>query len=991
VRSSARRFTGEWRTILKYLSLSALAPFLFFVLPVGSSPAFSAIESIELPTGQLITPTGAPGSIFQALNPHVARFPEYTVGQAESAVVSPDGHTLLVLTSGYNLIEDARGKADPAASTEFIFVFDIANGNPSQLQAIPVPNAFAGIAWAPDGAAFYVAGGKDDDVHTYQRTDGVWSESGEPIALHHTAFGVAQPAGNGLYSIEKLGAAVGPLAAGVAATADGRRLVVANLENDSISVVELAHQTARGPADGSVVTELDLRPGRNDPTQSGQPGGEFPFWIAIRGNDTAYISSERDREIVVVSLVGRPAILKRIRIEGNPNKMVLDRAQERLFVTADNSDLLIVVDTRANEIAAQVRTTGPADLAKTAVKTGSSPNSVTLSPDERVAYVTNAGTNSVAVIDIARVQPAVLGLIPTGWYPTSVAASADGKWLYVVNAKSLSGPNPKYGQGGSKSGQYVLQLTKAGFLALPVPHREVLEDLTELVASNNGFGRSAGETGKHDVGLEQRRRDATTMSFLRQHIRHVIYIVKENRTYDQILGDLPVGNGDPSLTMYGQAITPNFHAIARGFVDLDNFYCSGEISMNGWQWSTAGRGLDLNEKVGPVNYAKRGGSYDSEGSSRHINVGLATARERVESNPIYGAQAANDPDLLPGTANEVAADGPDGEEGKGYIWDAVLRAGKTLRNYGFFEDLQRYGLPQERGGIAPLVDPASTHTQVAFPADPALMKLTDLYFAGFDNRLPDFYRYREWVREFDIQVKTLQFPAFEMVRLMHDHTGDFGTAIDGVNTPELQQADNDYAVGLLIEKIAHSPYRSNTLIFIIEDDSQDGPDHIDAHRSTAYVVGPYVKRAKVVSTHYATTNMLRTIEDVLGVEHLSVHDAGVRPMADVFDTTQGRTWTYQATPSRFLMGTKLPLQRPSGDTGAIPRPLHDAAWWAQKSRQFTFVKEDMNDASAYNLVLWQGTMGDQPYPALRSGTDLRRNRGQLLGSFQGGGERRAPH
>lgn len=943
------------------------------VLCASQTAAWAAAEPTELPTGQRVTPVAAPGAVFQALNPHLAQYPDYTVGQAESAVVSPDGHTLLVLTSGYNLVKGPEGKSDAAMSSEFIFVFDISMADPRQVQAIPVPNTFAGITWAPDGAAFYVAGGKDDNIHTYREAGGVWREVGEAIALHHTAYGVAQPAGNGLYSIEKFGAAVSPLAAGVAVTTDGRKLLVANLENDSISIVELATGT---------VTELDLRPGRQDPAQAGRPGGEFPFWIAIKGNDTAYVSSERDREIVVIRLADTPTILKRISVEGNPNKMVLDRSQDKLYVTADNSDLMYVVDTATNDIAARVKTTAPAELAKTFGNSGSSPNSVTLSPDEKVAYVTNAGTNSVAVIDIARAQPIVRGLIPTGWYPTAVAVSADGRWLYVVNAKSLPGPNPGYGHGGAKVGQYVLQLTKAGFLSLPVPHGESLEDLTELVARNNGFGAPSAAAGERDASPAQRRRDAMTMSFLRKHIRHVIYIVKENRTYDQILGDLPVGNGDPALAMYGQTITPNFHAIAGGFVDLDNFYCSGEISMNGWQWTTAGRGMDLNEKVGPVNYARRGGSYDSEGTSRRVNVGLATAPERAASDPIYAVQAAHDPDLLPGTANEVAADGPEGEEGEGYIWNAALRAGLTVRNYGFFLDLQRNELPRDRGGIAPLPDAASTHTQVAFPANPALATLTDPYFAGFDNRLPDFYRYREWSREFDLQVKTHQFPVFEMVRLMHDHTGNFDTAIDGVNTPELQQADNDYAVGLLIENIAHSPYQSNTLIFVIEDDAQDGPDHVDAHRSTAYIVGPYVRHGKVLSSHYATTNMLRTIEDVLGVEHLSLHDAGVRAMADVFDISSGAAWTYHATASRFLLGTQLPLQRSTAETSAVPRPLHDGAWWADMTRQFNFAKEDLNDASAYNLVLWQGTMGDRPYPESRSGTDLRRNRRQVLRSDQ---------
>jgi hypothetical protein len=310
-----------------------------------------------------------------------------------------------------------------------------------------------------------------------------------------------------------------------------------------------------------------------------------------------------------------------------------------------------------------------------------------------------------------------------------------------------------------------------------------------------------------------------------------------------------------------------------------------------------------------------------------------------------------------------------------------LRAGKSVRNYGFWEDLVRYAAPPSLGGIPPLRDPASTNTQVAFLADPALLTLTDLFFRGFDDQLPDFYRYREWAREFDLQVATHSFPAFEMVRLMNDHTGSFSTAIDGVNTPELQQADNDYAVGLLIEKIANSPYKSTTLIFVLEDDAQDGPDHVDAHRSTGYVVGPYVKRGRVVSTRYATINMLRTIEDILGLEHLSLHDAGVPPMTDVFDIRQGPNWTYSAVPSALLLATQLPIAKPKRaaalKAAPVPRPLHDAAWWAEKTKGFTFAKEDLNNADAYNRVLWEGTMG-RPYPSTRSGLDLRQNRAKLL-------------
>jgi YVTN family beta-propeller protein len=946
------------------LALLAAAP-LFLMQAASAAP-----DPIALPTGQTITPTAAHGSVFQLLNPHVASAPNYVVGQAMSTAVSPDGKTLLVLTSGFNLNANASGTAvDAATSTEFVFVFDISTGTPNQLQAVPVPNTFSGIAWAPDGTAFYVAGGQDDNVHTYTKNGGgLWAEKGAPIAFHHTAFGVRQPAGNGLFSLPGFGAAVGPLTAGVGITADGRKLIVANLENDSISIVDVGSNNA--------VTELDLRPGRNDPAQSGVPGGEFPFWVAVKGNDTVYVSSERDREIVVVSLTEvKPKITARIPVKGNPNKMVLNRAQTRLFVTADNSDLLYIIDTGANQVIASVKTTGPDDLGTGERATGSSPNSVTLSPDERLAYVTNGGSNSVAVINVAHAHPVVAGLIPTGWYPTSVATSADGRMLYITNAKSNTGPNPQ--EEVRAANQYVWQLTKAGFLTMPAPRGDDLEDLTEIVAKNNGFRNDERREG-HDERRERDEHDNETMEFLRNHIEHVIYIVKENRTYDQILGDLPVGNGDPALTMYGKAVTPNFHAISTQFVDLDNFYCSGEVSMDGWQWSTAGRGLDLNEKVVVVNYGKGGGSYDSEGLSRDVNVGLPNAAARTAADPVYGIEAAKDPDLLPGTANEVAADSSAGEAGAGYIWNAVLRAGKSVRNYGFWEDLVRYQAPPTLGGIPPLRNPASTNTQVAFPADPALLTQTDLFFRGFDDTLPDFYRYQEWTREFDQHVAAHSFPAFEMVRFMNDHTGSFSTAIDGVNTPELEQADNDYAVGLLVQKIANSPYASNTLIFVLEDDAQDGPDHVDAHRSTGYVVGPYVKHGQVVSTRYATINMLRTMEDILRTEHLSLHDAGVPPMTDVFDIRQGPNWTYTAVPSALLLGTQLPIPKHASLEGVpVPRPLHDVAWWAEKTRDFTFVKEDLNDAGAYSRVLWEGTMAS-PYPTTRSGPDLRQNRAELL-------------
>ena len=734
------------RRLLSSVSLLAL-------IGIAAAAAPLPVQT-RISTGQTITPTAAHGSVFAPLNPNIPSEPNYLVGQAETTLVSPDGRTMLVLTSGYNLNYTPAGTIDPLTTTEFVFVFDISAGRPKQLQALPVPNAFSGIAWAPNSQSFYVGGGQNDNIHTFTLGTGGFAETGTPIPLNDTAYGVPQPAGLGLFSIQGLGAATTPLNGGMAVAADGSTLIVAELENDLLNIVNLST---------GAVTQQQLRPGKLDPSQAGVPGGEFPYWVAVTNNNTIYVSSERDREIDVVNMAAG-TVTARIKVAGNPNRLVLNRAQTKLYVTADNSDMLYVIDTASNAITGQVRTTAP--LGYIAGPTnGATPNSVTLSPDESTAYVTDSSMNAVAVIDVTKTQPVVTGLIPTGWEPTSVSTSADGKMLYVINAESPTGPNPLYPDPAAN--QYQWQLSKAGFLTLPTPSAADLIGLTSIVATNNHFNLALTPA---EVEVE---------SFLRNHIQHVIYIVKENRTYDQILGDLPQGNGDRHLTMYGAALTPNFHAIATQFVDLDNYYDPSLCSMDGWQFSTAGRVQDLNKKVNAVNYGKGGGGYDSEGLSRDVNVGLATPAQRLAKDKLYGFQAITDPDLLPGTANEVAPDGPGGEQGAGFIWDAALRAKLTIRNYGFLEDLVPYEAPASLGGLPVLRDPYKTRTVVAFPATNTPIGRTDPYFRGFDNNLPDFFRYREWAREFGHFVQNGQLPNFETVRLMHDHTGNFGTAIDG--------------------------------------------------------------------------------------------------------------------------------------------------------------------------------------------------------------------
>ncbi|HYA68273.1 MAG TPA: beta-propeller fold lactonase family protein, partial [Acidimicrobiales bacterium] len=463
---------------------------LLALLAVGALGSSAAAAPIPIPTSQFITPTATPGSTFQPLNPHLTQLPDFTAGQAVTSVVSPDNRTMLVLTSGYNLNLDSNGNNVAATSNEYVFVFDISKGAPVQTQVLEVPNTYVGLVFAPDGATFYVTGGVDDDVHRFQLEGGSWAESGAAIELNNgpgngITKGIAPVPAVGFPGIPPF---VGAQAAGVAVSADATTLAVANYENDSVSLVSVATGQVRA---------FDLRPGKSDPSKAGVPGGEFPYWLAFKGSDRLYVSSLRDREIVVLDVSGAaPAVVARIALKGNPTKMILNRAQTRLLAASDNSDTVDIIDTASNQLLGSIDTTSPGEVPK--VRRGSSPNSLALSPDEKTLYVTNAGTNSIALIKLDDSQSGgrVEGLIPTGWYPNSVSVSTDGRTLYVVNAKSKTGPSPRQctdvGPGpyqidacpaslqNGSANEYVLQQTKAGLLTVPVPHGLSLAELTEV-------------------------------------------------------------------------------------------------------------------------------------------------------------------------------------------------------------------------------------------------------------------------------------------------------------------------------------------------------------------------------------------------------------------------------------------------------------------------------------------------------------------------------
>ena len=923
--------------------------------------------------GQQITPLAPQGSQFGPLDLDLLGDSAWLVGQAVTTVVSPDHKTLLILTSGYNreFINANANLYGPYGpySTEYVFIYDISAPTPVKKQILPIIlNSYNGIVFDPSGTAFYVAGGPSDNVHifTLSASTGMWAEAkGSPMALGHKGG---------------LGIGVLPCSAGVAISNDGQTQVVVNYYNDSITVF------TGGLGNWTKATEVDLRPGKSTPPQTGTPGGEYPFWVVVKGSGSsaiAYISSIRDREIDVVNLGGTPAVTARIPVKGQPNKMTLNVAQSLLYVAEDQSDTVDIIDTTKNAIIETIPVITPLIPSSLAQYKGANPNSATLSPDETQLYVTNGNLNCIAVVALGGTNSGdhVVGLIPTGWYPNSVSFSGDGNTLYVVNGKSPTGPNGAFCYGGygppglpscMATNEYNPQLIKAGFQTFPRPSSAQLAALTLQVTANNHFSNTESDS------------DKAVMAAVRQGVQHVIFIIKENRTYDQILGDLEIGNGDPVLAVFGQPVTPNLHNLARNFVTLDNFMDTAEVSYDGWLWTTAAQAPDVVERQWPVAYALRGTSADSEGPNRNVNVAIPIA-DRPAANPLNPA----DPDLLPGPTDTAAPDGPDNQVNSGYLWNSALRAGLTVRNYGFFADLTRYSTPP----LIPVVrNPASTGMIVMYPSNVALTPFTDQYFRGFDNTLPDFWRYSEWEREFDANERRARpdvggpalpptLPSLTLVRFMHDHTGNFDVAIDGVNTPDLMVADNDYAVGLLIQKIADSTYANNTLIFVIEDDAQDGGDHVDSHRSTAFVAGAYVKQGALVSTPYNTINFLRTIEEVLGLPPMNLNDALAAPMADIFNTTPS-VWSFTATPSPLLYYTQLPIAPPKPAGMTAPKPAHDAKYWARVTKGLDFSDADRVDGEDFNRILWKGMMGDKPYPAAPTGLDLRQNRAELLARYR---------
>jgi YVTN family beta-propeller protein len=425
-------------------------------------PASPSGTSFQTATGQYITPTALPGAVQQFLNPGLAAYPNFTAGEAVRSQLSPDGKTLAVLCAGMNSLDKPDGSTDTAASTQFIFLYDVSGAHkqsPLLTQVIQQTNSHVGLAFSPDGKTLYAAGGKDDAVYAYGKSGASWAQAAK-IALGH-AVGI--------------GIGVGSNASGIGLSADGKTLVVANNYNDSISVIDTGTRTVR--------YEHDLRPYfANNEGVNGGVGGTFPFGVVVKGNSTAYVSSDRDREVIVVDISAQTFghLIKRIKLDGNALGMTLDASGSKLFVAEDNADQVAVIDTVSNVVIAKIDARAPADIlagshgqggsdGAHAPYTGVATFAVTLSPDGGTLYAVNAGANSVAVIPVwGNNAYKVTGLIPTAYEPHDVTFSADGSWMYIINGKSLTGPNP--GHLASNTGS--ISIPNAAALAVASPGLE---------------------------------------------------------------------------------------------------------------------------------------------------------------------------------------------------------------------------------------------------------------------------------------------------------------------------------------------------------------------------------------------------------------------------------------------------------------------------------------------------------------------------------------
>lgn len=743
-----------------------------------------------------------------------------------NVVVSPDQRYLLVTNNGQ--------------SVQSLQLIDAASSK--LLDSKELPKSWYGLKVAADNKTVFVSGGNDNCILVFEITAGKLVQK-DKILLTEEKKAVISPAGIEYDDAKGI-------------------LYAVTKENNSLYVVDVAKKA---------VLSVHALP------------AEAFTCLLDKKKELLYISVWGARQVLPFQIATKQ-FLPAIAVGDHPNEMVLTKMGNIMYVANANDNSVSVVDLRAGK---EIEVLNAA-LVPNALE-GSSTNGLALSADEERLYIANADNNCLAVFEVEKPgQSKSLGFIPVGWYPTALKV-VKGK-LYVANGKGFSsfanpkGPNPiakkqtvnyqKSDNTATAPSEYIGGLMKGTMSVFKEPSTQELAILSEAVYKNTPYTKeiemnAAGEKGNP---IPMKVGDASP-------IKYVYYILKENRTYDQVLSDVAGGNGDTTLLLFGEKYTPNQHKLVKDFVLLDNFYVDGEVSSDGHNWSTSAHATDYLEKTWPTSYGGRGGNYDGEGN-------------RAIANPKNG-----------------------------FIWDYAKRAGISYRTYGEFATDFKPNIPAIADHFCP-------------------------DYSSFNQDVMDTTRFQAWKRDFDRLLAKNEVPRFNSMQFPNDHTE--GQRL-GKKTPFAYVADNDYAIGLFIEHLSKSSIWKETAVFIVEDDAQNGPDHVDAHRTTAYVAGGFVKRGFVDHTPYSTSSMLRTIELILGLPPMSQHDAAATPMFRSFSATPNLTPFIHELPRTNLFELNV-KNTPS----------------AQKSAKFDFKKEDSVPDLEFSEVIWKAVKGeDSAMPAPR--------------------------
>jgi YVTN family beta-propeller protein len=701
------------------------------------------------------------------------------------------------------------------------------------LSEVNIPKSWLGLAFSSDEKYLYASGGNDNLIVKYRIFEGRLIEV-DKIKLGETWPVKISPAGMQIDD-------------------PSHTLFVVTKENNSLYTVDL----------------------KTKQIQSFPLGAEAYTCQLSKNRKELYISLWGGGRILVFDIL-KKKMSDSITVGDHPNDLCISKNGRILFVANANDNSVSVIDLKNRRV---LETLDAALYPGSSV--GSTTNGVALTENQKTLYIANADNNCLAVFDVSKPGSSKsLGFIPVGWYPTCVKVI--GEKVFVSNGKGFSSlPNPgyrpfdtskaniSYHESAIKS-EYIGGLFVGTLSIFNNPNSQQLARYSKLVYENTPYDKKRELTahGEKDNPVPMRIGDSSP-------IKYVFYIIKENRTYDQVLGDIKEGNGDTSLCLFGEKITPNLHALAREFVLLDNFYVDAEVSADGHNWSMGAYATDYLEKTWPTSYGDRGGTYDGEGNRTIAN------------------------------------------NKKGFIWDYCARAGISYRTYGEFADDYK-------------------------PNIPVLKNHYCTYYTSWDQHVRDTTRVGQWKRDFDSLVTHHALPHLNTLRVINDHTEGLRK---GRPTPFAHCADNDLAVGMFVDYLSKSTVWKESVVFVLEDDAQDGPDHVDAHRSPAYIAGGYIKRHYVDHTMYSTTSMLHTIELLLGFPPMSQYDAAAEPM--------WRCFSDRADPSGF---DAKPLQT---DITAVNTAENV---WQQKSENFNLTKEDMVPEHEFTEVIWKAVRGANSVP-----------------------------